>query len=446
MAKTMIRTGLVLLGASLALQACNMPSMKKLNPFAEKELILPGERVAILSPADKVAVDNSVRGKVSLGGASQSGWSQPGGNAANNPGNASYSGVAQRVWRTSGSSLSGGTFSMASDKLRASAPPIIHAGRAFIYRPNGQVQAYSLSNGGRTWSVSVAPEGESARVQGGGIAASGNVLVVASGYGAVVALDVNSGKRIWTKDIGTPMRSAPTIANGRVFVTTATNVVYALSLGDGGEVWTYRGIPESAGLLANSSPAVSGSTVVVPYSSGEVIAFDTAKGTPKWSDSVVRSGRTNAVSLLSDVAARPVISGNMVFASGVSGRMIAASLRNGERLWTRNIGTAHTPIVSGNTVFVVDLRGQALALDKASGKVRWLTKLPSTDGQKWSGPALGSGKVWLVSSTGNLLALSAGTGQQLSVKNTSSPSYVSPIIANGRLFILEGSGSLAAYN
>ena len=40
---------------------------------------------------------------------------------------------------------------------------------------------------------------------------------------------------------------------------------------DGTEAWQYPGIPESAGVLSAASPAASGDTVVVPYSSGEVI-------------------------------------------------------------------------------------------------------------------------------------------------------------------------------
>src|SRR5207253_8817990 len=73
-----------------------------------------------------------------------------------------------------------------------------------------------------------------------------------------------------------------------------------------------------------------------PYTTlfrSEVTAFDTDKGDLKWADAVVRSTRTLAVSGLTDVAASPVISDGVVFATGVSGRTIAVRLADGERLW-----------------------------------------------------------------------------------------------------------------
>src|SRR6185503_12260392 len=105
-------------------------------------------------------------------------------------------------------------------------------------------------------------------------------------------------------------------------------------------------------------PAFSGNTVVVPYSSGEVTAFDAEKGTLKWADAVVRSTRTLAVSGFTDVAASPVIYNGVVYATGVSGRTIAVSLASGERLWEQNIGSAATPAVSGNALFLIDLQDE----------------------------------------------------------------------------------------
>ena len=112
-------------------------------------------------------------------------------------------------------------------------------------------------------------------------------------------------------------------------VVTATNVLHAVNQADGSEAWEYPGIPEAAGVLSAASPAVSGNTVVVPYSSGEVIAFDAGSGQLKWADAVVRSTRTLAVSGLTDVAASPIIYDGVVYATGVSGRTIAVRLSDG---------------------------------------------------------------------------------------------------------------------
>ena len=76
--------------------------------------------------------------------------------------------------------------------------------------------------------------------------------------------------------------------------------------------------------------------------------------------------------------ARPVIDQGVVFAVSHGGKMIAASESNGERLWTRNIGSTQMPWIAGDTVYVVDLGGKLVALVRADGKVRWATELPGS--------------------------------------------------------------------
>ena len=48
-------------------------------------------------------------------------------------------------------------------------------------------------------------------------------------------------------------------------------------------LWACR---EKASLVGNSSPAVSGDTVVVPFPSGELIAYRISSGKPFWADSL----------------------------------------------------------------------------------------------------------------------------------------------------------------
>ena len=63
----------------------------------------------------------------------------------------------------------------------------------------------------------------------------------------------------------------------------------ALAGHDGAELWVHRGLPERASLLIGASPALDGDVVVVPYSSGELVALRVASGTGAWSDSLART-------------------------------------------------------------------------------------------------------------------------------------------------------------
>jgi outer membrane protein assembly factor BamB len=436
--KTSVPAALTLLILAFAVGGCS--ALGGLNPFHKKEVILPGERRAALPQA----ADEVTGGTPAIGAATAlADWSQPGGDAANAPGNVSLGGTsATSAWRVN-------AVQKASKRnVRPSVPPIVHGGRVFVYDTGGTVTALA-PGGGQAWSVSLAPEKEKSRPSGGGIAASGNAVFAATGFGELAALDAATGGKIWTFEMSAPAHSAPTAASGKVFVVSATNVLHAVNQADGTEAWQYPGIPETAGVLSAASPAVSGNTVVVPYSSGEVIAFDANSGDLKWADAVVRSTRTLAVSGLTDVAASPVIYEGVVYATGVSGRTIAVRLADGERLWEENIGSASTPAVSGNAMFLVDLQDNMVALDRTAGTVFWRTALPVVRKKRffsiWTGPTLAGGVLWAVSNDRKMIGVDPALGAIVVDRELPSPAYVKPIAAGGQLILLSSDGSIAAF-
>ncbi len=430
--------GAALLLITVLLGGCS--AISGMNPFAKKEELLPGERRAVLPKAG-----NEVTGGTpSIGAASAvAEWSQPGGNPANAPGNISLASTSgQAAWRARA------VASASKRNVRPSVPPLVYGGRIFVYDTSGTVAALA-PGGGRIWSTSLAPQGERSHVAGGGIAASGRAIYAATGFGEVVALDASTGTRLWTFKMSAPAHSAPTAAGGKVYVVSSTNVLHAVNQADGTEAWQYPGIPESAGVLSAASPAVSGDTVVVPYSSGEVTAFNAATGDLKWADAVIRSTRTLAVSGLTDVAASPVIHDGVVYATGVSGRTIAVRLSDGERIWEQNVGSASTPAVSGNAVFVVDLEDKLIAMDRANGKVFWKAELPVVRKKRffstWAGPTLAGNVLWMVSNDRRMIGIQPSTGNIVVDRALPSPAYVKPIAAGGQLLVLSADGSLAAF-
>ncbi|MBL4786013.1 MAG: PQQ-binding-like beta-propeller repeat protein [Cohaesibacteraceae bacterium] len=407
------------------------------------EKILPGERQPILNTGLHHKVEDS--GPVLISSSkSFSGWNNPGGNAANNPPNVTLSGSGTTAWRVN-AALRGG-----SDDYRAAARPIVIGGRVAVYGPDGSLSVHGLSGGGRAWSANLRPDAEKDIALGGGVAASASAIFAGTGYGEAIAISLSNGARIWTKKLEAPVRGAPTYNAGKVFVVTATNVVYALDAADGSELWTYRGLSETAGILAAANPAVEKNIVVVPFSSGEVVAINIKTGEPEWTDQVVRASRSFALSGLTDISASPVISGGVVYVVGVSGRIIAVSLKSGERLWERNIGSVHTPVVSGNALFVLDLDDKLVALNRKTGKIHWSTQLPVIRKRKkrsaWAGPVLAGGKLWLASSDKKYVGVNAANGKPGNVQSIADAVYISPIAVSGRVILLSGNGALSAHN
>jgi len=452
------RVAAALVVALLASGCSDGPSLPKigdLNPFKEKQAPLPGKRIPVMAQTEKIPGElASADQPISIPAPrANEAWSQPGGEPSNAPGHLALAGTVKQTW-----SADAGT---GSSKIgRVVAPPIVFGGRVYTLDAAGRVSAFSTSGGGASWRVSLAPTnakgsgfspsdllslgaGGDGGGYGGGLAIDSGRLYASSGFGTVLALDPASGKKLWEKVLGAPVRAAPTATGDRVFVVTSEGRTFCLNGADGNEIWVVRGLPQQASLVMNTSPAVDNDVVVVPYPSGDLVAIRTSDGSAVWSESLARTRSTSQLTSLSD-AARPAIDSGTVFAVGHGGRMVATQIKTGERLWSLNVPSTQTPWVAGDSVFVVDTSGQLMAIAKREGKVQWTMQLPG--GGTWSGPTLAGGHLWLASSKGALVGVEPQTGKVATQQSIGSPVYISPVVAQGKMFLLTDNAKLISMN
>lgn len=427
-----------MIGLALCLTGCasGLPSIK--NPFSKEEEKLPGQRIAVLTSPGVGDVDRSLAAKPMAlpPPRNNPSWTQPGGIASNNLGHLALGELVHQIW-----TADAGTGS--SSKGRLSALPLVADGKVFTLDAGGDVSAFAATSGQRLWTASVTPENEKSNEGfGGGIALDGGQLYATTGYGTVVAINPGNGAIIWTKRTGEPIRSSPTAAGGKIYFVSTDSVLHCLSATDGAEVWTARGLPQPATLLSNVSPAVGKGLVIVPFAAGDIVAYQ-MDGQRAWNELLSRESDTSGAGVLADPA-RPVVDQGVVFAVSHGGKMIASTEATGERLWTRTLASTQMPWIAGDTVYVVEVTGKLLALSRADGKIRWMVDLPASG--RWSGPVLAGGKVWSVSADGLLVAADARTGTLSSQVDLGTEVYVSPIVADGRMYILSDNARLIALN
>lgn len=446
-------------GIGLAVAGCadSMPSLPKvsdLNPFAEKQQPLPGRRVAVLASQETIPGElaNADMPIVLPQPRVNEDWSQPGGDAHNAPGHLVLNSSVKQSWSADAGEGS-------SKKGRITASPVVYQGRVYTLDAAGKVSAFAATGGSAIWRHSLVPEAEakagsgimssftmSSSAQGGyggGIAAENGRLYAVSGFGKIAALDPASGKVIWEKALGTPVRAAPTASGDRLFVVSLEGRFYCLSGADGSEIWAVRGLPQQASLLMNVSPAVDGDIVSVPYPSGDLMTLKISDGSLMWTENLARSRASSQLASLSDTAT-PAIDTGTVFAVGHAGRMIATSTTTGERLWSLNIPGTQRPWVAGDTVYVADTAGQLMAIARTDGSIRWTMKLPGA--KTWSGPTMAGGQLWLASDKGVLVGVDAVTGKVNTQQNIGGAVFIAPVVAQGRMYILRDDANLVALN
>ncbi len=438
---------------SMGLGEPSVPSVSSVTSmFDKKQEPLPGRRISVLKADEKGTVSGpEATGPIVLPPAmANASWSQPGGVASNAPGHLAIGDALHTLWTADAGEGS-------SKRQRLTAIPIVYGNKIYTMDSEGTIRATSGSDGSKLWSVKTVPDQKSGfdfvhpfnsnnlsrNGFGGGIAADGGKIFAATGFGSVLALDAGSGQVLWSKMFAIPIREAPTASEGRVFVVNSESELLCLNGADGSSLWTQKGLPENAALLTSASPAVAGNLVFAPYPSGEITAVDVKTGQAKWTDSLAKGAINTSATAIGE-AARPVVDREAVYAMSRGGQLIATSRDKGVRLWTREIQGTQTPWVAGDTVFVVDVTGKLIALTRKDGKVRWVTALPG-DG-RWNGPVLAGNRLWLASSNGQLVAVDAVSGSISTQSDLGTPVMITPVIAEGRLYVLTDKAKLIAMN
>ena len=399
--------------------------------FGEEEQLLPGERVAVLASEDSLQADEEISGvQVTLPPAVRnSEWPQVGGGTSNNMQNLEVGGALTVAWRTS----IGTGF---SDEGVVTGQPVIVGGRVYVADAFSNISALDASSGNQIWRVDLEPEDEDDGFFGGGVAFDNGQLFVTTGFGGVFALDPGA---------------APTAADGKVYAITLTNSTYALNAATGEIEWEHTGIQEVAGLVGAASPAVDGTTVIVPYTSGELFGLLAGTGRTLWGESLAGFSRVDQTNQLAQIRGQPVVDDGVVFAISNSGRMSAVDIRRGLRIWDAGVGGTETPWLAGDFLFVVSNTWQLIAISKRDGRIRWATPLErwqdpeDTEGLiNWVGPIAASGRLLLASSTGTLLAINPENGQVIGSTDLGSGIVVPPAVANGILYLINRDGNLLA--
>ena len=408
---------------------------------------LPGQRIAILAYERGLRADTSIADMVVQLPEPyvNADWAQPGGSAAHAMYHLSLSANPRRAWSADVGSGSG-------DVAQLLAQPIVVGDTVYTMDSRSLITAFSASNGNRLWRVDLEDDDEDEGYFGGGLTSNDGKLFVSTGFARVFALDAASGEVLWIHKAPSPIRGAPVADAGRVFVVTLDNQMLALDAETGERLWANVGVQETAGLLGSASPAVALNTVVVPYSSGEVLALLTDDGRRVWSETLSATRRIDPLADIAQVHGLPVIDRDLVLAVSHAGRMLAVDLRQGVRAWQVDVGGVQMPWAAGDFIYVVTNDGQVVCLLRRDGRIRWVTPLPrfadpeaQEDPIRWRGPVLAGDRLVIAGSHGEVVSVSPYDGKLLGAISLSNGVAVSPVVANNSLYLLTDGGDLIAY-
>ncbi|MCX9148581.1 PQQ-like beta-propeller repeat protein [Erythrobacter sp. WG] len=373
-------------------------------------------------------------------------WAQPGGSASKSYGHLALADNPTRVWsaRVAGS----------TNRMRLASSPVIGGGKLFAEGTDGVIVAFDKNTGAKLWERGDddMAKNQASSAFGGGVSYEAGKLYATNGVGDVKALNSETGAVLWKVKPAGPLRGAPTIAFGEIFVMTQDNQLIALKSEDGSLMWDESGSNTQSGVFGVAAPAAGQGTIVAGYSSGELTAYRYENGRSLWSDALARTNISTTVGSITDIDADPIIDSGRVYALGQGGRMAAYELVTGQRIWELNLAGISTPAIAGEWIFTLTDDARLLAIARSSGRVRWITQLQRYRDEEdkkgpifWTGPVLAGGNLWVASSRGELWKVSAGEGSASLFADIGEAVSLAPVVADGMLYVLDDSGTITAY-
>ena len=454
-----VRALTIAAAVAVGLSGCSTISkLGNIGKTVNKSVASQGERVPVLPVEDAMQPAAALKGADFFlpAPAPIAEWPVPGGTPEQSVEHVAAGANLSIVWRR-GLGVSG-----ANRAHYVTAPPVMAEGKVFAMDGQAHVSAHDAGTGSQIWSTNLQPRDKADRrdrdAYGGGLAYANGKVFVTSGYRLVSALDAKTGRVIWETRTDEPIHSAPNVADGRVFAVTIDDQLLALDTEKGQQIWNYQAIIEPARILQASSPAISGTTIVTGFASGELIAQGAANGTDLWAQALSQSNRNNALSEIRDIAGRPVIYRGDVFAVSHSGLFSAVDLRTGTPRWSLPISSQSTPWPAGDVVYIVSESGQLICIARDSGQIYWEQELnapsaPAGRNRKakqpkkafWSGPILASNRLILVSSSGEMEARDPKTGALERTIKLGSAAMQPPIAAGDMLYLVTEKAELIAF-
>lgn len=262
--------------------------------------------------------------------------------------------------------------------------------------------------------------------------------------GFVYALDARDGAQRWRTPARGEVRRRPVLGPEAVYVATGSDVVLALDRDTGRRLWMYRREPpEGFAVDGHAGVALEGRRVFAAFSDGTVVALDAAEGSALWeretAQDVELPEEDSSLPTYLDVDTTPVVADGVVYAASHAAGVYALDARGGGVRWRRDeLGGATGLALSGDELFVS--RSRALdVLAAGTGEDRYRVRLPA---QALTTPAVARGMVLVAATRGDLYAISREAHAVVTLVSAGEGFAGTPVSSGRRAFALSNSGVL----
>ena len=315
--------------------------------------------------------------------------------------------------------------------------PAVDGDSIFAAGADGDVMALDRETGKVLWKKDL-----EAPVSGGVGVGSGMVLL-GTLKGEVIALDAASGEEKWRARVTSEVLSAPATNGDIVVVQTQDDRLIGLEASTGTQRWIYENSPAVLTLRGTGAPVVTNNLAIAGLSTGKVIAVDTQRGLPVWEQRIAVPQGRSELDRVVDIDGGLLLSGTTLYVVTYQGRLAGLDLQTGRVLWQRD-ASSYVGVAEGfGSVYVSQASGTVEGIDERSTSALWSND--SLARRELSAPAVFSSYVAVGDIEGYLHLLSQVDGRFVARERIDSDGLrVRPLVVGDTLYAFGNSGKLVA--
>lgn len=195
-----------------------------------------------------------------------------------------------------------------------------------------------------------------------------NRLYVTANDGAVSALELATGRELWSFTTSSENISAPVMdfQTGFLYFQNSQNTVFCLDAENGKQVWIYS--KNDATLITirgAATPTLGQGQVYVGFSDGTFVALKASSGQVLWEQNLNRNKKFR------DIDAQAVIYKDLVIVAGYDDKVYALDAARGTTAWTYPTGSSVAVTVADNQLYVGSTMNSVVKLKADSGELIW---------------------------------------------------------------------------
>ncbi|MFD1007088.1 outer membrane protein assembly factor BamB [Oceanisphaera ostreae] len=325
--------------------------------------------------------------------------------------------------------------------------PVVDGESIFAASRDGVLASYDRSSGKRQWQqklgkLAINDNQRSPRISGGLAAAYGN-LYFGSENGIVYAVAQSDGEVLWTKEVPGEVLAAPVVDDGKVVVHTSAGNLVALDSTSGEQQWQLRNEQPSLTLRSMATPVSVGGAVLYGRADGRLGVALLANGQPVRDTRIASPRGATELERMVDVAAKPVILGDILFTIAYNGQLTAHQLISGQELWKRQYQGSQDLSTDGRLLYISDSRSHLFAVDARSGMEVWSNT--ELENRQLTASAVFGDYLVAGDAQGYLYWFNRQSGVLESLQRIDSKGlYIAPLVVGDTLYVQSRSGDLVA--